>query len=246
MIINGSILLLFCQGSLVTDSSKFFLEIPNQKPVRLFLPVISNDDRLLIQCVFKKLDGKYFNLLFKSGTLPVDRIDIKPPCLINLDLGGQSVSLESNIVEVSDGQTLKMIAQKTINHDQMREYFRVDCTVPIILKSIIPEEFSNPEDDNWKISGTTVDLSGSGLRASFTTAPPAKTQVRLELALPTTETTIIKTIASPVRISQLTEKLWDAAYQFDEIEDEDQDAIIGCCLVAQRRLLRLKVKVKGS
>ena len=127
----------------------------------------------------------------------------------------------------------------------MREYFRVDCTVPILLKSLVPEEFGGPED-NWKIPGTTVDLSGSGLRASFTTEPPRNTQVRLELALPSTETSIVKTLASPVRISKLTDKLWDAAYQFDEIEEEDQDAIIGCCLVAQRQLLRLKVKVKGK
>jgi len=138
-----------------------------------------------------------------------------------------------------------MVLQKTISHEQMREYFRVDCTLPIIISSIIPESFGTP-DDHWKISGTTADLSGSGLRASFTEEPPANTQVRLELALPTTETTIVKTLASPVRISQLTEKLWDAAYQFDAIEDEDQDAIIGCCLVEQRRMLRLKVKVKGN
>lgn len=229
----------------MADLENFFTQISDEKPVRLFLPIIASDDRLLIQCVFKKLDDRYFNLLFKAGTLPVSRIAKDNSCLINLDIGGQSVSLESNIVEISNGQTLKMIPQKTISHEQMREYFRVDCTVPLILKSIIPEEFGTPED-SWKISGTTVDLSGSGLRASFTTAPPTKTQVRLELALPATETNIIKTLASPVRITQLTEKLWDAAYQFDEIEEEDQDAIIGCCLVAQRRLLRLKVKVKGN
>jgi len=134
---------------------------------------------------------------------------------------------------------------KTISHEQMREYFRVDCTVPIMITSIVPDEFAD-EKDKWKINGTTVDLSGSGLRASLTTAPPADTQVRLEIALPASETKIVKALATPVRISQLTDKLWDVAYQFDAIEDEDQDAIIGCCMVAQRRLLRLKVKVTGS
>ena len=90
-----------------------------------------------------------------------------------------------------------------------------------------------------------MDLSGSGLRASLATEPPADTQVRLEITLPTSEISIVKALATPVRISQLTKNLWDVAYQFDAIEEEDQDAIIGCCMVAQRRLLRLKVKVKG-
>lgn len=229
----------------MTEFNDFLSQISDDKPVRLFLPILNSDDRQLIQCVLRKVQNNRFQLLFKPGTLPVTQIDQNISCLISLDLGGQSISLESNIVNVVNNQTLEMVPQKTITHEQMREYFRVDCTVPIILKSIIPEAFGSP-DDNWKILGTTADLSGSGLRASFTTAPPKDTQVRLELALPTTDTTIVKTLASPVRISQLTEKLWDAAYQFDAIEDEDQDAIIGCCLVAQRRLLRLKVKVKGN
>ena len=229
----------------MTVPNNFFSQISDEKPVRLFLPIIDLEARRLIQCVLKKTRTDHFLLLFKTGSLPVSKIDKEPSCLINLDLGGQSVSMESKIIQVINNQTLEMVPQKTITHEQMREYFRVDCTTPVILKSIVPEEFGVPED-NWNILGTTVDLSGSGLRASFTTAPPENTQVRLELALPTTETTIVKMIASPVRISKLTEKLWDAAYQFDAIEDEDQDAIIGCCMLAQRRLLRLKVKVQGS
>jgi len=229
----------------VTDINHFLTKISDEKPVRLFLPIIDADDRLVIQCVLKKTQTAHFQLLFKHGSLPVNKIDKGTSCLINLDLGGKSVSLESKILEIINNQTLEMVLQKTVTHEQMREFFRVDCTVPIILSSIIPDDFGSPDDD-WKIPGTTVDLSGAGLRASFSTKPPNNTQVRLELALPTTETTIIKTLASPVRISQLTENLWDAAYQFDQIEDEDQDAIIGCCLVEQRRLLRLKVKVTGN
>jgi len=226
----------------VTNTNLFLTKISDEKPVRLFLPIIDADDRLVIQCVLKKTQTTHFQLLFKHGSLPVNKIDKGTSCLINIDLGGKSVSIESKILEIINNQTLEMVLQKTITHEQMREYFRVDCTIPIILSSMIPEEF-NSSHDNWKIPGTTVDLSGAGLRASFATEPPKNTQVRLELALPTTETTIIKTLASPVRISQLTDKLWDAAYQFDQIEDEDQDAIIGCCLGEQRRLLRLKVKV---
>ncbi len=229
----------------MTDSNTFIAQISDEKPVRLFLPTIGVDSRSLIQCVFKKTKGNHFHLLFKPNTLPVQDIDKDTTCLINLDMGGQSVSIESNIVSVVNDQTLEMAPLKTISHEQMREYFRVDCSIPIILRSTIPEGFGGPEDE-WKIMGTTADLSGSGLRASFKTAPPENTPVRLELALPTTELTVVSAIASPVRITKLTDKLWDAAYHIDDIEDEDRDKIIGCCLVAQRRMLRLKVQVKNS
>ena len=229
----------------MADLENCLSQISDDKPVRLFLPLIDREDRLLIQCVLKKVSDRRFKLLFPSGTLPIDKIDRNNSCLISLDLGGKSISLESNIVEIANNQTLDMMLLKSISHDQMRNYFRVDCTVPILITSVVPDEFATKED-KWKINGTTVDLSGSGLRASLDTVPPENAQVRLEIALPGTETNIVKALATPVRISKLTDTLWDVAYHFDNIEDEDQDAIIGCCMVAQRRLLRLKVKVTGS
>jgi hypothetical protein len=232
-------------GHILTENSDFIKKIPDNKPVRIFLPIKDSEERIRLNCVFSQTEPPHFSLLFRPGDLPVHKIDLSTSVIINLDISGQSYSLEAKITGIINNQTLDLVPQKTINHEQLREYFRVDCTVPILLRSIIPEEF-NVEESNWTISGTTVDLSGSGLRASFTKVPPENTQVRLELALPNTETTIVRTIASPVRISKLTEKLWDVAYQFDQIDDEDQDAIIGCCLVEQRRLLRLKVQVKGN
>lgn len=229
----------------MADLDTFLSQIPDEKPVRLFLPVTNADERLLIQCVFKKMQDSHFKLLFKPGSLPVDKIDTKSTILISLDVSGKSVSIESKIVEIPNSQTLELVSLKSISHEQMREYFRVDLAVPVLIKSIVPEEFATPED-NWKLTGTTVDLSGSGLRANFTSSPPRDNQVHLEIALPTPVTNIVKVVATPVRTSQLTEDLWNVAYRFDVIEDDDQDAIIGCCMLAQRRLLRLKVTVKKT
>ncbi len=218
--------------------------IKENKSVRLFLPLKTQEERKLTHCVLEKIDKNHFLLHFKGESLPTADIDTNTTCLINLDDAGKSISLECNIVDIVSPQLLKMILVKTISHEQMREYFRADIAVPILLRSTVPEAFST-ENESWKICGTTADLSGSGLRASFTKAPPKKIQVRIEIALPIADTTIIKTLATPVRISKLTEKLWDAAYHFDDITIEDQDTLIGCCLVAQRRLLRLKIQVKN-
>lgn len=229
----------------MSEQSELINKIPDNKPVRIFLPIKNSEESLRVNCVFQKTDSTHFFLLFNQGTLPVEHLDMNASLVISLDISGQAVSIEAKIVNIANPQTLEMVILKAINHEQMREYFRVDCTLPLLLTSVVPEEFGMPED-KWKITGTTVDLSGSGLRASFTSPPPKNTQVRVRLSLPTAVPSIVSILASPVRISQLTEKLWDAAYHFDNITDEDRDAIIGCCLVAQRRLLRLKVKVKDN
>ncbi|RUM43360.1 MAG: hypothetical protein DSY80_05780 [Desulfocapsa sp.] len=229
----------------MSEQNDFINKLKDNKPVRIFLPLKDSEDSLRLNCILHKLEEPNFELIFLKGIIPAEQIDISSAIIITLDLSGHLVSLEAKVLEIVNDQTLKMIAIKAISHEQMREYFRVDCTLPIQLKSTVPEAFDTPEE-KWKISGNTVDLSGSGLRASFTSPPPENTQVRMNLALPTAVPSIVNILASPVRISKLTAKLWDAAYFFDEVTDEDRDTIIGCCLVAQRRLLRLKVKVKDS
>jgi c-di-GMP-binding flagellar brake protein YcgR len=229
----------------VSEHNDFIDKIPENKPVRIFLPVTDSEERLRLSCVFQKGKTPHFSLVFNQGILPVDRIDKNASVIITVDLAGQIASIEAKILEISNGQTLGMIVLKTISHEQMREFFRVDCTLPILLRSVVPVEFGT-EESKWKLTGTTVDLSGSGLRASFTSPPPENKQIRIELSLPTAVPIIVNILASPVRITQLTDKLWDAAYHFDDIDDEDRDNIIGCCLIAQRRLLRLKVKIKNS
>ena len=229
----------------MSEDIDFIDKIQDNKPVRIFLPLKNSEESLRLNCVLQKLNTAHFSLVFLKGVLPLNQFDQTSSIIISLDIAGKAVSLEANTLEVVNDQTLRMVTLKAITHEQMREYFRVDCTLPLLLKSIVPEEFGMPEDQ-WKITGTTADLSGSGLRASFTSSPPKNTQVRVSLSLPTAVPSIVTILASPVRISKLTDKLWDAAYQFDDVNDEDRDTIIGCCLVAQRRLLRLKVKVKDN
>ena len=125
----------------------------------------------------------------------------------------------------------------------MRDFFRVDATTKVISKSFQPE-FYGKNNDPWSLQGRTIDISGSGLLASFGEEPPKDDQVRLEITLPTSPPETVQALAHPVRTTQVSDDQWDVAYQFDDIEDEDRDKIIGCCLVIQRRLLRLKVQVR--
>lgn len=223
----------------------FINNIPDAKPVRIFLPLQGTDNRSRQQCILQKTSAPRFNLLFEPGTLPVDRLDTRSSCIVSLDMAGQSVSIEAKIEQVVNGQVLEMSVLKAISHEQMRDYFRVDYTMPIIAGSPLPEGFGSPEE-HWKISGTTIDLSGSGLLAFFHERPPADKLVRLRLPLPDDKSESISFMARPVRTSEVEDDRYVVAYHYEDISDEERDKIVGQCLITQRRLLRLKVQVKDD
>ena len=159
-------------------------------------------------------------------------------------MAGHSVSIEAMITQVINSQVIELIARKAITHEQMREYFRVDYTVPILASSRHPEEALDAAEEYWQIPGTIIDLSGNGLLAIFHEKPPADKLVRLQLSMRDDQSNVLSFLASPVRISEVEEDRYVVAYHFEEINNEDRDKIIGQCLITQRRLLRLNVQVK--
>ncbi|EKD33597.1 MAG: Type IV pilus assembly PilZ [uncultured bacterium] len=219
--------------------------IPNGKPVRIFLPFLNSPDRIRAQCVYQQASPPKFTLIFKSGMIPVDEIDIRQPCIVTIDMGGPTLSLEAMIQAIVDPFTLQMIVQKSISHEQMREFFRIDAVTRVISKSF-HTQFGSNTSEPWSLQGETIDISGSGILAVFADLPPADKQVHLEIFVPLPEPETVKVIAHPVRTHRLNDNRCEVAYHFDDISMEDRDKIIGCCLVIQRRLLRLKVQVKNN
>jgi hypothetical protein len=228
----------------MATQTDFIANIPDSKPVRIFLPLQGTDKQHRERCIFQKTTAPHFNLLFEPGTLPVETIDTKSPCIINLDMAGHSVSIEAMITKIINDQIIELTARKTINHEQMREYFRVDYTVPVLAGSRHPEEDLDAPEEYWQIPGTIIDLSGSGLLAIFHEEPPADKLVRLQLSLHNDRSNTISFLARPVRTSEVEKNRFVVAYHFEEINDEDRDKIVGQCLITQRRLLRLNVQVK--
>jgi hypothetical protein len=226
----------------MSNDDNILNDVPDDKPVRLYLPIKKTKERYRLTGVLQKTEAPRFNLLFKPGTLPADDIDTEEPCIITIDLGGPTVSFEAMISSVSS-RLLVMMVRKSMSHEQLRDFFRVDATAQVISRSFHPEFFGG-KGERWAIKGKTVDISGSGILASFPEKPPADEQIRLEITLPTEPPETIKVLAHPVRTLQTGDNQYDVAYQFDDISVEDRDKIIGCCLVIQRQMLRLKVQVR--
>ena len=228
----------------MNSNADILSDIPDQKPVRVFLPVIDSKERFRLHCLYQKTESPRFNLVFQPGVLPVDHLDQSKSSIMNVDFGGPNLSLEAMISSVKNSQILEMIVQKSISYEQMREFFRVDASAHVISKSFKPS-LRGHKQDQWMMEGKTIDISGSGILATFSEKPPMDEQVKLEITLPTTPSEVINVLAHPVRREEISDNQWDIAFHFDDITDEDRDKIIGCCLVIQRRLLRLKVKVRN-
>ncbi len=229
----------------MTSDKQLLESIPDTKPVRVFLPILDKKERYRTTCVLEKASSGKFKLLFKPGTLPSHAVDTSNTCIIIVDMGGPTHSIEARIQNIASPQILDMILEKTISHEQMREFFRVDATTGVISKSFHPEFFDNTGEP-WSAKGKTIDISGSGILASFSEKPPADKQVKLEITLPTNEHEVISIFAHPVRIEEISDNNFEVAYHFDDIDAEDRDKIIGCCLIIQRKMLRLKVQVKDA
>lgn len=219
--------------------------IPKGKPVRIFLPLLNRQERARAQCLYQETEPPEFSLIFKPGVLPIEELDVQQPCIISIDMGGPTISLEARIKKIANRQTLQMEVENAINHEQMREFFRVDAVTSVISKSFHTELFSDTNEP-WSTKGQTIDISGSGLLAIFEERPLSDKQVRLEITIPSFEQEIIKVLAHEVRTQQMHDGRYEVAYHFVDISTEDRDKIIGCCLVIQRKMLRLKVQVKND
>lgn len=220
------------------------LDIPNGKPVRIFIPLTNKTDRIRAHCIYQQTNAPKFSLIFKPGVLPVDAIDISQLAIINVDQGGSNISLEAKILKISNSQTLEMIITKSINHEQMREFFRVDAVTNVISNSFETAVFDETEQES--IAGKTIDISGSGILAIFEAKPPQTHHIKLEIFLPGEDLETINVLAHQVRVQKLSDGRFEAAYHFDDMSDEDRDIIIGTCLVLQRKMLRLKVRVQDN
>ena len=242
-----AIVFLFSKAHFMIEPTNLLDSIPNNSAVRVFLPLTNSKERFRLNGMYLREDPPRFSLMFKAGMLPPDdHVDTTTTAIITIDLGGPAVSLEGRVVKVVDECALSMVAVKSFSHEQMREFFRVDAVTSVISSSFRPEVLSEESPTRWRISGRTIDISGSGILATFGQRPPDDPQVRLEIALPTSNREKITALARPVRIAETQPGLYDVAYHFDDITQEDRDKIIGCCLIIQRRMLRLQAQARNA
>lgn len=225
------------------EIDSFLEKIEDGKPVRVALPLLESAEKARMPCVYIKRVPPKFDLLFPASDLPVNTLDLHRKCEVLFDIGGQNVSISADITKVGDISTLHLVGQDIINHQQMRDYFRVDVSTPIVATSLVPEELTEG-DEASSLSGETIDVSGGGLLCNFSTPIKEGTRLRIDLVLPTADARVVKAIGHVVRCRQIDDSTYQVGLNFDTIEPEAHDNIMACCFEIQRKHLRLKVHVK--
>lgn len=222
----------------------FFSKVKDQKAVRVTLPLANSVPKERIHCIFGAATPPTFFLYFQEGALPVT-LDDTTPCVVTVDLGGQAISVTAEIVDVKDEQTLQLKAVKVISHEQVRNYFRVDATTPIMATPVNPLK-QGAEKDTWHLEGETIDLSGSGALCAFSQPLEKGRKVRINLTLPTGLMDMVQSIGHVVRCEKIEEAVYHVGFHFDVLASEDRDKIMASCFELQRKHLRMKVQVKNS
>lgn len=224
--------------------NSFFLNIKEGKAVRAAIPLVGVVEKERLHCFYGKAQPPAFTLFFPEGSLAIDQVDPSRTCMVMIDFIDQTVSIAADISKIRDPQTLEVVAQDSVSHRQSRGFFRVDAHARVAASSATPEELAR-EDEGWRMSGDTIDLSGSGLLCSFSEPLEKGKSVKIELTLPTRAMELINAVGHVVRCRKVNDDLYQVALHFDSIDSESQDKIMACCFELQRRHLRMRVQVRN-
>jgi hypothetical protein len=196
-----------------------------------------NGNRKYLQGVFKESSPPFFFFRCKQEDLP-GNLDTSRQCpFTSQDQNSQDVALIADIKDIINTNTIELVAKKTINAEDLRQFFRVTLRAPITV-SFFPEE-SNDKREEWQITGETMDLSQSGVLAMLTAECRDTKNLDIELDL---QNPIKKAfcVGHVVRTKRLKKDRWLTSFHFDQVSSTDLDAIAKNCFAEQRRQLRDK------
>ncbi|MBN1958829.1 MAG: PilZ domain-containing protein [Desulfuromonadales bacterium] len=212
--------------------------LKDYRVVKVSLPLLENRQQSL-DAVAKVTTEPVFEVTFLPDQLKTDELNREEFCQVTFDVAGENKSIKAKISEVAGEAKLLLEMVDSFDHIQKREYFRVDADLSVSYWVIDDE---NPSAKSVK---TSVNISGGGLRFPVAETIKEGTRMGLEIVIDSPEPTVVECIGEVVGTYDVG-GVKQLALSFADIEDEHQDAIVAYCLAAQRKQLRLKVKVLGG
>ena len=213
----------------LTDGASTVVDIPG-----------NNNDEFRFNSVFIKKDPPMFELLFPPKSWEADSLRVGANCHLKVAHKETSINLVAELDSIEGDRRLRFIAREPVKPESLRDYFRININTPIEARYVpAPKEIQTRA---WKMIGTTVDLSGSGLLALFAEKPPSENRIQLCITVPE-ESEPINCLAHVVRTYRMRKNRYQVAFHFDDITAKARDQIIACCLQEQRRQLRENIQV---
>ena len=179
------------------------------------------------------------DLLFPPDAWQADDLRMDGNCSITVEHQGEKIVLIARLEQVIDNRRLRFIAREPITPESLRDYFRVPINMPV--KASYTAEQQDTRAECWRMTGTTLDLSGSGLLALFSEKPASSQRILLELTPPEDPEPIF-CLANVIRAYRIRRNRFQVAFHFIEVTPKTRDQIVSCCLREQRRQLRENVQ----
>ncbi len=215
-------------------------KLDDKAPTDVDLPGL-RDEVFRCKALLIKHESPHLELLFPPNAWKAGDLKIGANCSLAIEQDGKRVSLIAKLDSITNERRLQFTAREPITPESMRDYFRVAINTAIQASYVAEQRETKVQ--SWKLAGTTIDLSGSGVLAMFAAKPPSSHRILLEIT-PPEDIEPIFCLAEIVRTYRLRSNRFQVAFHFIEVTTKTRDQIISCCLKEQRRQLRENVRIE--
>lgn len=226
---------------MLIDINAIIKTIPDrQKATAIFTDF--HGSRRHLDCLFNESVPPGCFLLFPPDSLP-EEIDMDRLCTVfSQDNQGNQVGFSAEIAGIRNNHIMELKARKSIQVDDLRDYFRVNLRVPVAVFHDLDKDASN--QSSFELEGRTVDISQSGVLTLLPKECRIRQSLTLEINLPNPAETIICS-ARVVRSRRTQKNRWLTAFHFENLSARSRDIIAKNCFTEQRRRLRENVRTAG-
>lgn len=213
-------------------------KLNDNAPTTVDIPSSRGED-LRCNALLIKRESPLLELLFPPNSWAEDELKIGSYCNLVVEHKGLPVNLIARLDRIVNNRRLHFIAREPVSPAALRDYFRVSVNTEIEASYIAgPQEVKN---QTWKMVGTTIDLSGSGVLALFAEKPASNHRIQLIISMPADEAPIV-CLANVVRSYRLRKNRYQVAFHFENVTARTRDQLISFCLQEERRQLRENVR----
>jgi c-di-GMP-binding flagellar brake protein YcgR len=212
----------------LNDNAHVVVDLPSNK-----------EESIRCKALLIKKDSPRLELVCLPNAWEVDDLRIGANCNMVIEHKGGTVNLIARLDSIAGPRRLHFIAREPVSPETLRDYFRVSTKLPIEASYIAGPKEVNAQ--TWKMIGTTIDLSGSGVLALFAEKPASNNRIQLIITVPNEEAPIV-CLANVVRTYRLRQKRYQVAFHFENISVKTRDLIVFYCLHEERRQLRENVR----
>lgn len=199
----------------------------------------NHEENLRCKALVTKKESPALELVFPPNSWNAEDLKIGADCNLAIDHNGKTINIIARLDGVVGDRRLRFTAREPVAPESLRDYFRVSINTPIEASYIAGAK--EVTHRTWKMVGTTIDLSGSGVLAVFAEKPASNHHIQLVISIPDEEVPIV-CLADVVQCYRIRKNRYQVAFHFEVIPTKTRDQIISCCFQEQRRQLRENVQ----